>query len=201
MRQDAVFHTGEAVSQKVLGRTLESAFSALVTVDPHLHRVSSLGDVFPALQAVAVTAADLLGRLVPHGGLVVGPDGESSPLTRDIAKTAETDWLVLRKERHGDRAVELLWDGGQAAIGRDVVLVDDICSSGTTLADAARLLLQVGARSVEALVVHALHDEAAALMLRRAGIGSLRSTDSLIHPTNAATLVPVLAEALIGVMR
>jgi len=201
MRQDAAFHPGEAISQKVFGRLLSEAVSRVVTVDPHLHRTAALDQVFPGLQTVTATAAPLLGALVPKGSLVVGPDAESAPLARDVAIVAGCDWTVMHKVRQGDHAVEAGLDYDGPLAQRNVVLVDDICSSGATLANASRLLLTAGARSVEALVVHALHDEAAALLMRRSGLARLRSTDSLDHRTNAVPLAPLLAEALRGVLR
>ena len=80
--------------------------------------------------------------------------------------------------------------------GRRAVIIDDICSSGTTLLSATRLLMDHGAASVEIAVVHALFDAAVAARLRAAGAARILSTDSCSHPTNAAVLAPLLAAAL-----
>ena len=40
MRQDIAFHPGEAVSQKIVGKFLAGLFDAVITVDPHLHRIA-----------------------------------------------------------------------------------------------------------------------------------------------------------------
>ena len=61
MRQDKAFHPGEAVSQQVVGRLLAARFDAVVTVDPHLHRVARLADAVPAGRATALSAAPLIG--------------------------------------------------------------------------------------------------------------------------------------------
>jgi ribose-phosphate pyrophosphokinase len=42
MRQDVAFHPGEAISQRIVGRFLAGLFDAVITVDPHLHRVATL---------------------------------------------------------------------------------------------------------------------------------------------------------------
>ena len=60
MRQDIAFHPGEAVSQRIVGPFLASLFDAVVTVDPHLHRVATLPEAVPAAQAVVVSGAPLL---------------------------------------------------------------------------------------------------------------------------------------------
>ena len=81
MRQDIAFHPGEAVSQRIVGPFLASLFDAVVTVDPHLHRVATLPEAVPAAQAVVVSGAPLLADWIVQqrpGALLVGPDGESA---------------------------------------------------------------------------------------------------------------------------
>lgn len=85
---------------------------------------------------------------------------------------------------------------GTALPGRRAVLVDDICSTGTTLIEAARLLYAAGAGSVEAIVIHPLFDAAAASRLRAGGITRIRATDSVAHDAGHIALAPALAAAL-----
>ncbi|KAK0332136.1 hypothetical protein LTR94_026106, partial [Friedmanniomyces endolithicus] len=95
MRQDQAFRAGEAVSQRVIGGLLASHFDALLTVDPHLHRISSLSDAVPGIPAVALSAAPLLAELVGRDDnpLIVGPDSESLQWTRTIAEPLDLDML------------------------------------------------------------------------------------------------------------
>ena len=58
MRQDMAFRPGEAVSQRIIGGFLAELFDAVVTVDPHLHRIERLDQVLPAACALAATAAE-----------------------------------------------------------------------------------------------------------------------------------------------
>ncbi|MCL4747134.1 MAG: ribose-phosphate pyrophosphokinase-like domain-containing protein, partial [Burkholderiaceae bacterium] len=64
MRQDIAFTPGQAVSQRIVGRFLAELFDAVVTVDPHLHRVASLNEAVPAKRALALSAAHLIGEFV-----------------------------------------------------------------------------------------------------------------------------------------
>jgi ribose-phosphate pyrophosphokinase len=82
MRQDTVFSPGEPVSQKVIADCLGRAFDHIVTIEPHLHRVHRLRDVFPC-DTTALSAAPALAAWIQRTGrrsLVVGPDEESEPL-------------------------------------------------------------------------------------------------------------------------
>ena len=201
MRQDVAFHSGEAVSQKVMAGLLGPAFDRLLTVDPHLHRVPSIGQVFPATEALSISAAPALARLLADDRmgadtLILGPDSESRALTAGVAEPLGCEYLVAEKERRGDRRVTVRLPRDAALKGRRVILVDDVVSTGTTLMECARLAVAGGAAAVEAVIVHALFAPATDQAFREAGIGRLRSTDSLAHPTNAVPLAPLLAAAL-----
>lgn len=69
-----------------------------------------------------------------------------------------------------------------------MVLLDDMASTGHTLAQAARLLLQDGAASVDVAVTHALIDAEALAALHAAGAGEFWSTDCVAHPMNAVAM-------------
>ena len=75
-------------------------------------------------------------------------------------------------------------------------IADDIVSSGGTLIACERALAAAGAARVDAVVTHALFPETLVAEFARAGIRTIRSTDSVPHPTNAIALDGVLAEAL-----
>ena len=201
MRQDKAFTPGEAISQQIIGPWLASGFDRIVTVDPHLHRVSSLAEVFVDTEADALTAASLIGRAVaddPATGnaVLVGPDAESRQWVSLAARQAGLDYLVAEKVRHGDRKVDISLPGADAVRGRPAVIVDDLISSGATAMKCAELLYAAGADSVEAVATHVLArvDDLAAL--QKTGVVRVRSTDSILHESNAISLAPLLAEAL-----
>ena len=77
-----------------------------------------------------------------------------------------------------------------------MVLLDDMASTGHTLAQAARLLLQDGAASVDVAVTHALIDAEALAALHAAGAGEFWSTDCVAHPTNAVAMAMAMAMAV-----
>ena len=80
--------------------------------------------------------------------------------------------------------------------GRNVVLMDDVASSGRTLAGACGKLLAAGATSVDVAVTHALFAGDALEVIKAAGVGEVWSTDCIAHASNAISMAPLLAAEL-----
>ncbi|MFC3282488.1 ribose-phosphate diphosphokinase [Litchfieldella rifensis] len=198
MRQDIAFNPGEIVSQTVIGEFLGGLFDAVITVDPHLHRISRLQEAIPHGYAVALSGAPRLAELIAmkrDSPLLIGPDAEAAQWVQSAAEATGFDHGVCRKVRHGDTRVEVELPAIDVA-GRKVVLMDDVASSGHTLARAAEGLLAAGAASVDVAVTHAIFAGDALQVIRGAGVKEIWSSDSISHPSNAIALAPVLAQAL-----
>lgn len=195
LRQDRRFRPGEAVSARLFGDLFSGRADWLVTLDPHLHRLPDLDSVLPIPSAIATASAPMAEwvRGNAPGALIVGPDDESAQWIHPIASEIGTECLVLDKVRTGDRAVEISGAAGRDLSGRAVVLVDDIISSGMTMARAAESLLAAGASSVDAIASHALFAEGAEAAMRSAGIDRIATGDSVRHPTNAFSAAEPLA--------
>jgi ribose-phosphate pyrophosphokinase len=198
MRQDRIFAPGEPISQRVVGALLGGAFDRVLTVEAHLHRIRKLAEVFPC-RAASLAAAPALARwLREHaaGALLVGPDEESEVWVRDVAAEAGLACSIGRKRRRSDAEVELSLPALPAGVTR-AVLVDDIVSTGGTLAGAARALRRAGVATVEALVVHAVFAAGSLAALAEAGVARVVSTDTIPHPTNEIGVAALLATALV----
>jgi ribose-phosphate pyrophosphokinase len=199
MRQDMAFRPGEAVSQRVIGRLLADTFDGVLTVDPHLHRVHTLGEVIPGIPAIAITAAPVLAAAIDRDAapVLAGPDAESYQWVSVVAARAGLPFITGTKQRRGDRDVAVTFEDGAAVAGRPVVLVDDLISSGRTLIKAAAGLHTAGAARVEALAVHSLASDADITAMHAAGIATIRASDSVAGPLAQLPLAPALAQAII----
>lgn len=201
MRQDAAFHAGEAISQAVIGRLLSTVADRVVTVNAHLHRTTDIGMVFPRIDADNLTALPAIAEFLLQSSLdpdivVVGPDQESGPWVADLADRLKRNYAVGTKHRHSDQSVAIDFAKPAMFAGRPVLLLDDIVSSGGTLIACAGALREGGARSIDAVITHALFEAKLTDKFLKAGIHSIRSTNSISHPTNAVLLDAVIANAL-----
>lgn len=198
MRQDTRFHDGEAVSAAVYGRLLSNAFDWIATVDPHLHRIHSLDEIFsiPALCISSMPAvADWIAANIADP-VILGPDAESTQWASSVARRISAPWTVLNKTRTDDREVSLSLPDPEILRGRCPVIVDDIASSGRTLVEAVKRLRALGSPPATCVVVHALFAPDAESAIRAAGVARLVSTNTVAHATNAIDVVPLLAEEI-----
>lgn len=198
MRQDTDFHPGECISQRIIGDWLASQFDRLITVDPHLHRTPELALAVPVNDAVALSATGPVGRYIREhfpDSVLIGPDEESEQWVAHAAAVANHPFGVARKERHGDHEVRIQLPETEVH-DRVAVLVDDIASTGHTLANTARALRKQGATRVHAIVTHALFVDNAIELMQAAGIDQIISSDAVPHPTNRIALADLLAAAL-----
>ena len=198
MRQDFEFRRGEAVSARGYARFLSGIFDWVATIDPHLHRILALGDIFtvPSLCVSSMPAiAEWIAANVADP-VIIGPDAESTQWVENVGRRLDVPWTALAKVRTGDREVSVSLPDREILRGRSPVIVDDIASSGRTLAEAALALRGLGAPAVTCVVVHALLADGAEAAIRAAGVARLVTTNTLAHTSNAIDVAPLLAHCI-----
>jgi len=198
MRQDKSFHAEEAVSQQIIGQWLSELFDDLVTVDPHLHRVINLDSVIPDTNIMILTAAPLLGEFVKSLAkniILMGPDEESLQWVKQVASICDVSYAVATKTRYSDANVSIQLPKMKFE-NQHVILIDDVLSTGNTVAQTAIQLYSSGARQVDVLVTHALFSKDAMSTLEKSNIKNIYSTDSIPHKTNCISLTHLLSEKI-----
>lgn len=198
LRQDRRFHAGEAVTSRSYAALLSTAFDALVTVDPHLHRYRSLDEIY-SIRTRVVHTAPLIARWVAahvERPLLIGPDSESEQWVAEVAAAAGAPWTVLQKIRHGDRDVEVSLPDVSAWHDRQPVLVDDIVSSARTMVQAVASVRRVGLPAPMCIGVHALFAPGAYEELLASRPARVLSCDTVPHASNEISVVELMARAL-----
>lgn len=200
MRQDKAFHPGEVVSQPIIGNFLADLFDNIITVDPHLHRIHHLKQAVPTTHAVTLSATSLMSEFLRdhfEDPVLLGPDSEAEQWVSSVAKPNQWEYGVCKKIRTGDKNVEITLPGFDLH-ERSVVIVDDVVSSGQTLAVAIKRCLEMNARHVDILVTHALFANDAKERMIQAGVRNMWSTDSISHESNIIPLSELLKDAVLS---
>lgn len=197
MRQDSRFRDGEGVTSRYYAALLCAHFDGLVTVDPHLHRYAALSEVY-GIPTVCVHAAPAIGTWIRDhvdDPVLIGPDAESRQWVEAAAAVAEAPSIVLEKVRRGDRDVSVSAPDLAGHDGRQPVLLDDIVSSGRTMAEAVMRVNGGGGRPPVCIAIHPVFAEGAVADLRAAGAGRVVSCNTIRHDTNAIDVAPLIAAA------
>lgn len=186
MRQDQRFQPGEALSSAIFARLISSHFDWLMTVDPHLHRRSTLSEIYEIPTRVVQTAplfAAWITENVDHP-LLIGPDEESKQWVGAIAQMCGARHLVLEKKRKGDRDVTISFPAISKLENTTPVLIDDIISTGHTMIATIKQLQMMGARECICLAVHGIFSDDAFGKLRQAGVGRVVTANTIAHASN-----------------
>ena len=194
-RQDRAFNSGEPVSARAMARAISTGTDRIVLVNPH---ESSVTDFFDG----HVTVCDVAGRLsepLPDeltAPLFLSPDAGAVGLAeaaRDAYGAGDVDFF--EKTRHSGTDVDVSPSDTDAG-DRDVVLIDDIIATGSTISQAATHLHADGADRVFAACVHPLLAQNARTKLERAGIERIVGTDTIEGDVSAVSVAPIVAAAV-----
>jgi ribose-phosphate pyrophosphokinase len=197
LRQDRRFLEGEALSARRFAALLSEALDWVVTVDPHLHRIHDLREIY-SIPVRSVTAAPRVAAWIRSqvaAPLLVGPDEESRQWVEPVAAAVGAPFVVLGKRRLGDERVAIELPSIDAHLGRAPVLLDDIVSTGGTLIQATRLLRGHVVGDPCVVAVHGVFAEGADDRLLAAGCRLLVTCNTIPHPSNRIEVHDLLAAA------
>ena len=198
MRQDRRFREGEAVTSAHFATLLSGAVDWLVTVDPHLHRRTSLAEIY-SIPATVLHAAPRIADWIARSVLdpvLVGPDAESAQWVRAVAEMAGAPSVILEKRRRGDRDVSISVPDVDRWRDHTPVLVDDIISTARTMIETVSHLRRIGLAAPVCVGVHAVFADRAYDELRDAGAGRVISCNTIPHASNTIDVVPLLASGV-----
>jgi ribose-phosphate pyrophosphokinase len=201
MRQDKTFHPGESISARHFAELVSSMVDNMVTVDPHLHRINRLEEIY-SIPTTVLHAAQPIAKWIKtqvEKPVLIGPDSESKQWVSEVAEKAGAPYLVLEKKRFGDRQVEVSVPQLAPFRNHTPVLVDDIISTAHTMIKAVEHLRQAGAKPPVCIGVHAVFAGPAFEELKAAGAGRIVTCDTILHSSNLIDLsdlyVPVISNS------
>lgn len=199
-RQDKRFNPGEAVSLKTVSKLIETVGTdQILTVDMHLHRVDDMRKIFkiPAknLTAIPDIAHYIGANLSLQKPLIIGPDEEAEQWAKLAAEQLGTEYDVLEKKRLSSTEVEITTRELEVK-NRDVVIIDDIISTGGTIAKTIETLKKKGAKKIVAACTHPVLVDNALKKIYNAGAYTVIGTTTIPSPISVVEIAGTLAKAL-----
>jgi ribose-phosphate pyrophosphokinase len=196
LRQDRRFHPGECKSNSIAAGLL-SAADCVVTIDPHLHRVKHLKEIFHK-PVITLSANSLIATFIKkhyHKEIIIGPDEESYQWANRIAEQVKAHAVVLKKKRFGSRKVSIKIKGDVDIKGKTVVIVDDIISSGHTMMETIKECRRLGAKRVICITVHGIFAEDALRKIRKLG-ATVHATNTVQNDVADIDVAGIIADSL-----
>jgi ribose-phosphate pyrophosphokinase len=146
---------------------------------------------------------DIKDRFNGKDLVMVSPDVGGVLRARAIAKRIDADLAIIDKRRERAGVSEVMNIIG-AVKGRTCILADDIVDSAGTLCNAAGALMDAGAESVSAYVVHGVFSGGAVARVASSPLKEIVVTDSIMateavrvcHNIRQITISPLMAEAI-----
>ena len=193
-RQDEAFEPGHPVSARAVARAISSGTDEVVTVNPHERGVLEHFDVDAA---AAVNAAPALAEPLPDDladPVFLAPDASAQHLATSV-RDAYGDGVVDYFEKHRLSGDEVEVAPSDVTVAdRDVVVVDDIVATGSTMSEAIEFLADPAA--VRVACVHPLLASNARLKLANAGVTEIIGTDTIERPVSRVSAAGALASLL-----
>ncbi len=194
-RQDKKFEPGEAISIRAIARSICAAgiVDNIYVVNVHNRGVLK----YFSVDTKELDASSLIGdyvakREIPHP-LIIGPDGGATELAKAVAAPYGFDYDVLEKTRISSEKVEIKAKELNVE-GKNVVIVDDIISTGGTIAEATAMLKSQGAHDVYVACIHGVFVQNAVPRMLHAGVKEIIATDTIESEFSKISIAKMVAE-------
>ena len=197
-RQDREFLPGEIVTMKVLGKLFKGAgASKIIAVDIH----SMIGFKHFSIKTKNVSAIPELVRyfkkLSLKNPLVVSPDQGGKERAKEFAKELGSEYIALEKKRDRKTGkVQIKTKNLDDVTNRDLILVDDMISTGGSIVKATQFLKKQKCKKVYVACTHALLMNDAEKRIRKAGVTKIISANTIPGKTSIVDISNTISKAI-----
>ena len=196
-RQDREFLPGEIVTMKVLGKLFKGAgASKIIAVDIH----SMIGFKHFTIKTKNVSAIPELVKYVKKlrlkNPLVVSPDQGGKERAREFAKELDSEYIALEKTRDRKTGKVQIKTKNIDVANRDLILVDDMISTGGSIVKATQFLKKQKCKKVYVACTHALLMNDAEKKIKNAGVTKIISTNTIPGKTSIVDISNTIAKAI-----
>lgn len=194
-RQDKRFRAGEPVSSRVVARALSQGVSDVITVNIHEKEVLKSFTVPAQNLSLATDIGSYIRTLELDNPLILAPDEGAMAFAGQVASAGGWECDHLEKTRLSGVEVKMA-PRQLSAKSRSVVIVDDIISTGGTIATAAGMLYGQGAKDVFAACVHGVFTGGAYTRLMATGIRDVICSDTIERSCSRVSAADQIAHAI-----
>ncbi len=199
LRQDKVFNPGEGITSHYFASLISGFADSLITIDPHLHRIHSLSEIY-SIPCQVIHASSLISSYIGkniENPVLIGPDSESEQWVSEIAKKTDTPYLILEKTRLGDHEVRITVPQVEKYKNHTPVLVDDIISTAQTMIETILHLKKSGMRAPVCIGTHAIFADNSMEKLIDVGVKKIVTCNTIPHISNKIDVLPLIIPLIV----
>jgi ribose-phosphate pyrophosphokinase len=203
-RQDRKDKPRVAIGSKLVANLLVAAgINRIMTMDLHAAQIQAFFDVPVDHLDASIIFVPYIKSLGLGNLTIASPDMGGSYRARSFAKFFNAEVVICDKRRKRANEIESMTIIGDVT-DQDIVLIDDICDTAGTLAKAAELIMERGAKSVRAVCTHPVLSGKAYETIESSALTELIVTDTipLKHPSpkiRVLTTADLFAKAISNV--
>jgi ribose-phosphate pyrophosphokinase len=194
-RQDKEFMRGEVVTLGIIAHLMRSVgIKRMVTVD--IHSIQALGLFsFPvySCSSIPLLAEYIRSNFDLQKPISVSPDLGSGTRVEAFAAVLKSEFVSFKKKRDRVTGEIFTEDQNLNLMGRDAIIIDDMISTGGSVAKCAQLLKNHGAKRVIAACAHPVLVGGAADKLKQAGVDDLIATNTIPSRYSKVDVSPLIA--------
>lgn len=198
MRQDKRFTDGECISSELFAKLLSSFIDKVITIDPHLHRRTSLDEIY-SIHTSVLHVSPLLSNWIKENiqqPILIGQDSESGLWISKMAADANVPYIILEKIGKGDPDIKVVLTELEKYKQCTPVLVDDIIASANGMIESIGLLKKAGMKPPVCIGIHAVFAARAYDKLIKAGAEKVVTCNTIAHSSNAICIDELLVQEI-----
>lgn len=190
-RQDTKFKDGEPISAKAMANLISLNADRVITVDPHKEHILD----FFSTSAHSCTAVPQIAKHLKNKkiDMVLAPDKGALDRAKKASEIIKCDFDFMEKTRIDGENIEIKTKKLDVS-GQNVAIIDDIISTGGTMAKSIAELKKFGAKNVFVACTHGLFAGAAVKKLTSAGCTEIISTNTINGEYSKVNIAPSIAE-------
>ena len=192
-RQDRVFEEGEAVSSEKMAHLIEQDANKVILINPHKAYITNFFSIDAKICDGMPSLADYFRGKVDA---VIAPDKGALEMAKKAAGIIKCDYNHFEKTRISGSEVKMEIKDMDVK-GKNLLVLDDIISTGGTMAKAVEILKQQGAGEIYAACIHGLFIKNADERIMHAGCSQIVSTDTIESPYSHASVAKEVAKLLV----
>ncbi len=196
-RQDRQFLSGEVVTMSIVAKMLQAAGAKKVIV-VDIHSKTALNHFkIPTVNVSAIPElAKYFKKLKIKKPLVVSPDTGGSSRAKKFASLLNTDFITLKKSRNRNTGKVQIQSSKVDVHGRDLIVIDDIISTGGSIIKATQFLKKQKCKRVFVACTHGLFVGDAERKIKKAGVSKIISTNTIPRSTSKVDMAGVIAKSI-----